>query len=267
MPVKKSVRTKAPIRRKTAARRIKSARSTKATAVGSSFGAGAIALVVVICVVGMAMLLAARESSDPGNAKAQPSMAGVEPSAAVVEPSTTGVEPSTTGVEPAAQAKKATSKTIAAIPSKTAAPPAAAKELEASPAGSSKTASPPAAAKELETSPAGSSKTASPPAAAKELEASPAGSPAALSGAMTIAGCLERSDNGFRLKDTSGDAPKSRSWKSGFLKKGSAPIAIVGASNGLALADHVGQRVSVTGALIGREMHAQSLRRVSVSCR
>jgi hypothetical protein len=253
MPVKKSVRTKAPIRRKTAARRIKSARSTKATAVGSSFGAGAIALVVVICVVGMAMLLAARESSDPGNAKAQPSMAGVEPS--------------TTGVEPAAQAKKATSKTIAAIPSKTAAPPAAAKELEASPAGSSKTASPPAAAKELETSPAGSSKTASPPAAAKELEASPAGSPAALSGAMTIAGCLERSDNGFRLKDTSGDAPKSRSWKSGFLKKGSAPIAIVGASNGLALADHVGQRVSVTGALIGREMHAQSLRRVSVSCR
>ena len=234
MPVKKSVRTKAPIRRRTAAQRTKSARSTKATAGGSSFGAGAIALVVVFCVVGAAMLLAARESSDPGNAKAQPSTAVVEPSTAVVEP--------------AAQVKKAaTSKTIAAITSKTAASPAAARELEAPPAGPSKTAAP--------------------PAAAKEPEASPAGSPAAVSGAMTIAGCLERSDSGFRLKDTSGDAPKSRSWKSGFLKKGSAPITIVGASNGLALADHVGQRVSVTGALIDREMHAQSLRRVSAACR
>ena len=254
MPLKKSVRTKAPIRRKTAAQRTKSARSTKAPAVGSSFGAGAIALVVVICVVGVAMLLAARESSDPGTAKEQPSMAGVEPSTAVVEP--------------LAQVKKAaTSKTIAASPPKTAALPAAAKGQETSPAGPSTTAATLAPAKELEAPPAGSSKTAALPAAAKELEASPDGSPAAVSGAVTIAGCLERSDNGFRLKDTSGDGPKTRSWKSGFLKKGSAPIAIVGASNGLALAGHVGQRVSVTGALIGREMHAQSLRRVSASCK
>ena len=39
---------------------------------------------------------------------------------------------------------------------------------------------------------------------------------------VTVTGCLERTDEGFRMKDTSGaDAPKSRSWKSGFLKKGS----------------------------------------------
>ena len=34
--------------------------------------------------------------------------------------------------------------------------------------------------------------------------------------AVTVTGCLEKSDEGYRLKDTSGvAAPKSRSWKSG----------------------------------------------------
>jgi type IV secretory pathway VirB10-like protein len=248
MPVKKSVRTKAPVRRKTTAQRTKPARSTKGKAVGSSFGAGAIALAVVVCVVGMAMLLAAREPSDPGNADAPPSIGAVEPSTAVVEPSTPVVEP-------AAQVKKPlTSKTIAAIPSKKAGTPAAPKEPEVP-------------AKDPEAPPAISPTTAAPTAAAREPEAAPAGAPAAVGGSMTVAGCLERTGNGFRLKDTSGDAPKSRSWKSGFLKKGSAPITIVGASNGLALADHVGQRVSVTGTLVDREMRAQSLRRVSPSCK
>ena len=61
------------------------------------------------------------------------------------------------------------------------------------------------------------------------------------------------------------DAPKSRSWKSGFLKKGSAPIEVVDAAHRLKLTDHVGQRVSVTGRLVDREMQVRSLQRVSAS--
>jgi hypothetical protein len=85
--------------------------------------------------------------------------------------------------------------------------------------------------------------------------------------AVTITGCLERSDTSYRLKDTSGaDVPKARSWKSGFLKKGSASIDVVDAAHGLKLADYVGRRVSVTGTLVDREMQARSMRRVASSC-
>jgi hypothetical protein len=84
---------------------------------------------------------------------------------------------------------------------------------------------------------------------------------------VTITGCLERDDNSFRLKETAGDnAPKSRSWKSGFLKKGPAPVAVVDASNHLKLQSHVGERVSVTGTLVDREMQGRSLQRLASSC-
>jgi hypothetical protein len=84
---------------------------------------------------------------------------------------------------------------------------------------------------------------------------------------VTITGCLERDDNSFRLKETAGDnAPKSRSWKSGFLKKGPAPVSVVDASNRLKLPSHVGERVSVTGTLVDREMQGRTLQRVASSC-
>jgi len=86
----------------------------------------------------------------------------------------------------------------------------------------------------------------------------------------TITGCLEQSGDGaevFRLTDTSGtDTPKARSWKSGFLKKGPAPIGVVDTGHSLNLAGYVGQRVTVSGSLEDREMHARSLRRVATSC-
>jgi hypothetical protein len=92
--------------------------------------------------------------------------------------------------------------------------------------------------------------------------------PAVTVAAVTITGCLERADETtFRLKDTAGeDAPKSRSWKSGFLKKGSASIEVVDAAHRLKLPDHVGQKVSVTGTLVDREMQVRSLQRVATSC-
>jgi hypothetical protein len=96
---------------------------------------------------------------------------------------------------------------------------------------------------------------------------SAAPSPSTAAAAVTLTGCLAREGDGFRLKDTSGtDAPKTRSWKSGFLKKGSATVDVVDAAHTLNLSSHVGRRVSVTGALDGREMTARALRRVAASC-
>jgi hypothetical protein len=83
-----------------------------------------------------------------------------------------------------------------------------------------------------------------------------------------ITGCLERDDQTFRLKNTSGaDAPRSRSWKTGFLKKGNASIAVIDGSNRFKLTNHVGERVSVTGTLVDREMQLRSLQRIAPSCR
>ncbi len=86
--------------------------------------------------------------------------------------------------------------------------------------------------------------------------------------AVTINGCLERDGNTFRLKDIEGeDAPKTRSWKSGFLRKGKPKIDVVDATNNrLRLTEHVGQRVSLTGMLEDREMQARSVTRVAAYC-
>jgi hypothetical protein len=84
---------------------------------------------------------------------------------------------------------------------------------------------------------------------------------------VTITGCLERADETFRLKDTTGtDAPKARNWRWGFLKKGPATVQVVDGANTVRLRDHVGQRITVTGMLVDREMQVRSLQRVSASC-
>jgi hypothetical protein len=84
---------------------------------------------------------------------------------------------------------------------------------------------------------------------------------------VTITGCVANDEETFWLKDTSGaDAPKSRNWKSGFLRKRPAPIALLDATHALKLPNYVGQRVAATGTLVNREMRAQSLQRVAASC-
>ena len=84
---------------------------------------------------------------------------------------------------------------------------------------------------------------------------------------VTITGCLQREEQSFWLKDTAGvDAPKSRSWRFGFLKKRSMAIALVDATNSLNLTTHVGARVAATGVMVDREMRARSVRRLSDSC-
>jgi hypothetical protein len=84
---------------------------------------------------------------------------------------------------------------------------------------------------------------------------------------VTITGCVANDEATFWLKDTSGaDAPRSRNWKSGFLRKRPAPIELLDATHALRLPNYVGQRVAATGTLVNREMRAQSLQRVGSSC-
>jgi hypothetical protein len=86
---------------------------------------------------------------------------------------------------------------------------------------------------------------------------------------VTVTGCLEATPDGdeFRLTDTDGvDAPKSRSWKTGFLKKRPAPVALLGLPDPHGLQRQVGKRVSATGQLVDRDMKVSSIRVVGQSC-
>ena len=86
---------------------------------------------------------------------------------------------------------------------------------------------------------------------------------------VTITGCLEMSvdETEFRLTDTDGvEAPKSRSWRSGFLKKHSAPIALVELPDAHGLQAQVGKRVAATGLLTSRSLKVSALRVLTSSC-
>ena len=85
---------------------------------------------------------------------------------------------------------------------------------------------------------------------------------------VTVTGCLEADDETFRLKDTTGaNAPTGRSWKTGFLKKRSASIEVLDAANRMHLTNHVGQRVTLTGNLVDREMQVRSVQRLAEPCK
>ena len=85
--------------------------------------------------------------------------------------------------------------------------------------------------------------------------------------ATTLTGCLVHNDDMFQLKDTDGaHAPKARSWKSGFIKRGSARVAVLDPNNRLKLAGHVGHRVSVSGTLTDREIDARWINATSERC-
>ena len=117
-------------------------------------------------------------------------------------------------------------------------------------------------------SPAGAKTLAADVTPAHNPPAAPTAPSVTTAAPITLAGCLERADDTLRLTDTQGaDAPKSRSWKSGFLKRSSASIELVDPANRLRLTSRVGQRVSVTGTLAEGQLHVRSLRRVAGSCK
>ena len=90
---------------------------------------------------------------------------------------------------------------------------------------------------------------------------------ASASGSMvTLTGCIEKRGDGFRLTDTDGDdAPRARSWKFGFFKRGTVPLDLIDGAQ-TAPFKHVGERVRVSGTLDDRELTLRSLRRVADSC-
>jgi hypothetical protein len=103
------------------------------------------------------------------------------------------------------------------------------------------------------------------PTAKSETDASKTSAPN--TAPVTIYGCLERSNETYRLTDTDGaDAPKSRSWKTGFLKKSAATVEVVDPGNRMRLSSHVGHRVGVTGTMSDKQLQARSLRKISSSC-
>ena len=138
------------------------------------------------------------------------------------------------------------------------------------------------APKLLLVAPAKNTERAAPTTPARSKAATPAAKPAAVKAAatapvpaapasavaeslelITLTGCLQHDDGTFRLKDAAGaEAPKSRSWKSGFLKKRAASVEIVDSANRLGLPTHVGQRVTVTGVLLNKEMRARTVQRL-----
>jgi hypothetical protein len=85
--------------------------------------------------------------------------------------------------------------------------------------------------------------------------------------AITVTGCLERAENEFRLTATSGsNAPKARSWKSGFLKKRASDLEVVDPSRKIKLKDHVGHRDALTGTVQEGELRVQSVRHLAATC-
>jgi hypothetical protein len=110
-----------------------------------------------------------------------------------------------------------------------------------------------------------------PTPAAPETPASPATTSTGIvvPAPVTITGCLEVSTDGdtFRLSDVEGaDAPKSRSWRTGFFKKRPAPVVLVEPADRQALTANVGHRVAATGQLASRELKVSSLRVIGSSC-
>ena len=108
---------------------------------------------------------------------------------------------------------------------------------------------------------------ATPAIASRAVEAKPQDEDAPI--VTTVTGCLELRDDGmFQLKETDGQhAPKSRSWKSGFIKKGAAKIDVFDAGSRLQLGMHVGYRVSISGTLADRELRARSLSVTTEACK
>jgi hypothetical protein len=86
---------------------------------------------------------------------------------------------------------------------------------------------------------------------------------------VTITGCLEVTTDGreFRLTDTEGDnAPKSRGWRSGFLKKRASAVALLAPPDPQALRKYVGYRVAATGQLDDRALSMRSFEPAGAMC-
>ena len=222
-------------------------------------------VLVVICILVAGMLVAARRSSEPAVAAAN----GVQPH----------VETQVLDVALAPQLETHETRASAPVPAAPPEMPKASARKSNTPARAAGKASMegpapemPAAAPAAKVLPAETvAKTSSDESTAVAHAESNVKADVEVDGrtAVTISGCLEASvsDDTFRLTGTDGsDAPKSRSWKSGFLKRRPAPVELIDSANALRLRAYVGQRITATGLLMNREMQVRSLRAAGSSC-
>lgn len=218
-------------------------------------------IVAIVCILGVAALIGVRQPSRPGEdpiaqAQATPVTTLPELTSRSSEDAPVRTPPRPEPVKKAIAPKPAAA-AGAAIP---AAPVTAVRSAQ--PSSHAATADPSATtAAVVAPKPA----TEPPKPAAPEPAPKPAVEDA--TAPVTITGCLQLDDDTFWLKDPSGvDAPTTRSWKSGFLRKRPAPIELVGSASALKLSSYVGQRIAATGTLVNRELHPRSLHRVASSC-
>ena len=255
--LRKIVATVTP--RRTGAKTRTASPAARSTAKGPRGAEGRFALaprtVVVgtLCVVAAAALLMGRPSSRTWEVMAVDEAGNVERLEQVANGD--AVDPEAL-IDAAVALPRSSARTTSSSP----APVAPPKAIEPAPAAAawesaSKPAVPPDATMKMITPPAPvasqSASTVASPAAEAEEPATP----------VTLAGCVERSGEGFALKNASGEgAPSSRSWKSGFLRKRSQSVALIDRGYTHRLATYVGQRVETTGVLADREMRVKTLR-------
>ena len=85
---------------------------------------------------------------------------------------------------------------------------------------------------------------------------------------VTLTGCLHADGGKYMLTDLKGDqAPKGRSWKSGWIKKSTKDVEVLTSKSGPKLKDHVGHQVTLTGVRNGEtHIQAKSIKHVAASC-
>ena len=86
-------------------------------------------------------------------------------------------------------------------------------------------------------------------------------------GSITLTGCLEADGRKYMLTDLEGaQAPKGRSWKTGFVTKKSKDVELV-ATSSLKLGDHIGHKVSVVGIRDDdTHLKARSIKQLAGAC-
>lgn len=84
----------------------------------------------------------------------------------------------------------------------------------------------------------------------------------------TLTGCLRADGTKYMLTDIQGkQAPKGRSWKTGFIAKTAKDVEVTGASTTLRLKEQVGHKITVVGLKDGdSHLKARTVRQVPGIC-
>lgn len=217
-------------------------------------------LAIAVAIVGVAIALARMRqlTSDNATGMATPMQQASADRDSASQPTVTARASEPTG-SAAANARAAAPQTAIAVPKKKPSTPT----RSVAPLRSA-----PAVAAESHDAEESTSKAAEIDNSGAAAPAAPATETAGLS-TVTITGCLEvsTSEDRFRLTDTDSiEAPKTRSWRTAFLKKRSGAVVLAGSLDTAAMDRQVGKRVAATGVLANRELKVSSVRVVASSC-